>query len=417
LGDTFLTPYSTAGNGFRRTYGAELHATALAMLLEGRFIRPVSGWAFAALALAYLLAIAGASFALPMRWGLAAALVMLPVWLIGAVGAFLAYGLLLPFLVPVVFGVAVLLGSQIVLRVAEARRTRAIRETFGRYVAPEVVAELIDRHHDMAFSGEARQVTILFSDLEGFTSLSERTPPAEVLRLLNEYLEGMISALFEQRGTIGDFVGDAIMAYFGAPIATGDHAARACRGALAMQDRLRELNTAWEKRRMPPLRMRIGIHSGETIAGSVGSARRAKYTLIGDAVNLASRLEGVNKFFGTSALLSTAARELAGGAFLTRELGRVIVQGRHEPVSVYELLGERNGDRSTEPRATEKTGIYQEGLRSFRAADFSRALDAFRAGAAQYGDGAARFMAEQCLHLRDRNLPKDWDGSIELPSK
>ncbi len=219
---------------------------------------------------------------------------------------------------------------------ADTLERRRFKQAFSRYVSREVAAQVLSEAPGLR--GERREVSILFSDLRGFTTMSEDMPPEQVAAILNEYFDAMTAAIFRYRGMINDFVGDAVMAIFGAPLQDREHALHATRAGIAMGEALEALNLRWKREGLPQLRMGIGIHSGEVFAGNIGGRSRVKYTLIGDAVNVASRVEGLNKELGTTMLITEATRRLLGDGVKARDMGPREVKGRTELVHVHELL-------------------------------------------------------------------------------
>jgi adenylate cyclase len=232
------------------------------------------------------------------------------------------------FLLPVLAVALLGLGADLLAR-------RRLREALGRYVSPEVAARVERRPEELA--GERREVSILFSDLRGFTTLSERMAPDQMAARLTEYFDAMTAAIFDHRGMVNDFIGDAIMAVFGAPLDDPDHARHAVESALSMQRALGGLNRRWEAEGLPPLRMGLGVHTGEVFAGNVGRAGKVKYAVVGDTVNLASRVEGLNKELGTIMLVTESAYRKAAMNVRMTDRGLVQVKGRQEPVRIYEV--------------------------------------------------------------------------------
>ena len=232
-------------------------------------------------------------------------------------------------------------GLVIGLEVTLTEQQAFIRNAFAKFVPATVVEELIARPEKLTLGGEEREITILFADLENFTGLSEQLPPRQLVLLLNEYLSEMTRIILEEGGTIDKYIGDEIMAEFGAPLVSEHHANQAVSAALKMQIRLRDLRRTWAMKHLPALQCRIGIHTGSVIIGNMGSDRVFDYTVIGDAANLASRLEGANKRYNTYLMISESTYQaLTPSRFLTRMLGVIKVKGREREVKVFEVYGE-----------------------------------------------------------------------------
>ena len=332
--DLFNSPFGTAG-GERLFPGVELQATLLDNHLTGGGLRSVAyGWSLA-LTMLLLPLLLWAS----RQWHPAAA-ASLTAALVLAMGAaswwlFAAHRLwwtpLLPAVAAVaVYGAVALAGYAIVRQ--RARQTRAM---FAQYVPPAVVERLIAQPELMRLGGEAREVTLMFTDLASFTTLSEQLTAEQTVEVLTGYFNAMTPIVHASGGTVDKFIGDAVMAFWGAPLDDPQHAEHALQAAIAMQQAMQPLVADLAARGLPPIHMRIGLHTGRVVVGNVGSEQRFSYTAIGDAVNLAARLEGANKAFGTGILLSaaTAARLPAGAAL--RALDDVIVKGKTEPVRVF----------------------------------------------------------------------------------
>jgi len=256
----------------------------------------------------------------------------------------------------------------------EGKKRRVIRQLFSCYMSEVLVKELESNPQKARLGGDRRFITIFFSDLANFTTLSERFEPERIVSLLNEYFTEMSQVILESQGVIDKYQGDGIMAFWGAPISLEDHAARACLAALECQARMNKINESLSREGIPPLSMRIGLHSGDAVLGNMGSAQRFDYTIIGDNVNLASRLEGVNKQFGTKVIVSEVTCLQAGDRIETRELDLIAVKGKEKPIRIYELLGEKGS--LTEEQKKWKP-IYEQALQSYWARDFAGARRLF----------------------------------------
>ena len=293
---------------------------------------------------------------------------------------------------------------------AGLKEKEAIRNTFKRYVSSSVVDELLKDTDAIALGGENKTLTIQFSDIAGFTSLSETLTPEGVVEFLNEYLSEMTAAVEAEQGIVDKYIGDAVMAFWGAPLPLEDHPLHACRAALAQGAKIAELRRAWAGRGgLSRFHARIGLHTGEVIVGNIGSSTRMDYTIIGDAVNTASRLEGLNKLYGTGILISEETCRGAGAGMVTREIDLVRAKGKAEVVRIYELLGERSSLGAEALAQLESIcGRFAEGLRLYRSGAFGEAREAFGADA-HNGDGPARVFAERCRAYQ-ADPPRDWDG-------
>ena len=219
----------------------------------------------------------------------------------------------------------------------EGREKRKVAKLFGRYVSRDVYSQLMADPDQAELGGKRREMTVLFSDIRGFTSVTERGDPEELVRQLNEYFSRMVEIVFRHKGTVDKFVGDMVMALFGAPLDDPDHADHAVQAAVAMVRELADLNRAWAARGMVQLDIGVGVNSGDMIAGNIGSASIMSYTVIGDNVNLGARLETLNKEYKTRIIISEATRARLTGGFQTRPLGDVVVKGKTTAVKVFEV--------------------------------------------------------------------------------
>jgi adenylate cyclase len=305
--------------------------------------------------------------------------------------------------------------------VEQLRHKERIRETFGRYIDPRVVEGLIERQSLTGTDGQRRVMTVLFCDMKGFTSLSEGMTPQGLVKVMNHYLSTMSGPIRSHRGIIDKYIGDAIMAYWGPPFnEDGDQARLACLAAIDMADRGTALRTELPEllgvRSVPTeCDVRIGVATGEVLVGSIGSEFMMSYTVMGDAVNLASRLEGVNKIYGSHALVSEATVRAAADAIEFREVDRLVVVGQTRPVAVFEVIG-RKGELS--PAQLALLERYSEGLAAYRARHWDEALQAFKkALEAVPADGPSMAFVKRIDGLKRSPPDDDWDGSWHLDHK
>jgi adenylate cyclase len=332
--DVFATPMSADTSGSMP--GIQLHASIADSILSGRFITPAT-WR-SRLGSIFLTSIAIGLLAafLPFTGAVAAALALLGGWTWFTVAAF-RQGLWLNLLQPLVAGTVALFFGTAYQYFVEGREKRKVAKLFGRYVSRDVYTQLMSNPDLAELGGNRREMTVLFSDIRGFTSVTERGDPEALVAQLNEYFSRMVAIVFRHHGTVDKFVGDMVMALFGAPLDDGDHADHAVAAAVDMVKELGELNRQWVARGMPQLDIGVGINSGDMIAGNIGSSSIMSYTVIGDNVNLGSRLESLNKEYKTRIIISDATRRRLTSPCETRPLGDVVVKGKTAAVAIYEV--------------------------------------------------------------------------------
>lgn len=287
-----------------------------------------------------------------------------------------------------------------------------IRNLFGKYVHPSIVNDIISNPENLERHGTRKVQTLLFSDIAGFTTISEGMDAEELVSFLNEYMGAMAGEISANDGILDKYLGDGIMAFWGPPFTKRNHAQCACEAALGMQDRLAQLREVWKAQGRPLIDMRIGLATGDVIVGDIGSEQSRDYTCIGDAVNLSSRLERVNKLYHTGIIIDHSTRKMAGDSIVTRELDTVQVKGRTKNTRIFQLVGMAGG---VDGAVLESIGLYERGLASYRAGDFADAAEMFDTTTLA-DDPAARFMARQCRDY-ERNLPEDWTGVRTLDTK
>jgi adenylate cyclase len=341
LFDAFETPFSGGTTGFRMP-GAQIHATIADDILSNRFIWPASTGARVATVVGAALIVGLVSALLPAWWATGATALFV-VALGGASFWMFAGGYWMNLSQPVLASTLSLFGGVGYQYFIEGREKRKMKKLFGQYVSKDVYDHLVSNPELARLGGARREMTVLFSDIRGFTSVSERGQPEEIVRTLNEYFTRMVELVFKHGGTLDKFVGDMVMALFGAPLDDPDHADHAVEAALDMIGELRTLNEGWTGEGRPELDIGIGINTGPMIAGNIGSDLIMSYTVIGDAVNLGSRLESLNKQYGTRIIISESTKNQLKKKYVLRPLGDVVVKGKTKPVAIFELIG-REGE-------------------------------------------------------------------------
>ena len=408
LGPAQKDAYLTSFTGRGRTFGVEIHATAAGNMLEGSWIRrSTRAREIAILAIVAAIVVFGLFFLRPVVGAIVVAAYALG-WAAIAYGSFCANR----FLPGATLGVATLplayLSTTLYYYIVTVRERRRLVRAFQFYLSPEMAREVALNPQALRLGGEKVEATALFSDIAGFTGIAESLPPEEVARMLNAYFTEVMNEIFENRGTLIKFIGDAVFALWGAPIKTPNHAQLACETALAIQRNIERFNASG---RFPALHTRIGIHSGPMIVGNLGSARRFDFTAIGDTINLASRVEGLNKYFGTSILITVAVRDQLNGPLPLVRLGAIRPVGMKLPVDLYALL--------TKPIPTESGKLWEEALGRFTARRWTEAATAFgnvAASAPSLQKSAALYLEQVDKH-RSQPPSDTWRGEISFLAK
>lgn len=411
------------------TYGVEIHANALANFLDADYLRPLGTGDELLLLLVISLVVAGVVFWQGAIWGTVAG-VATAVAVAGL--AFEAFqgnirflwvpeqaNLWVPIISPLFAVLVAHVGSTVWVSVIEGRKKRFIRGAVGKCVPPTVVAEIAENPDLLRPGGQERELSILFSDLDGFTTISEEREPEELVSLLNEYLTEMTALVMDDQGTLDRSVGDAIMAFWNAPMDQPDHADRAIRCAIRMQRRLSELNDRWRRREDvdEELRVRIGVNTGDVVVGDVGGEDRFDYSAVGDAVNLAARLEPANRTYGTLTVVSEyTLRRADREAYRLRELDLIAVKGKTKPVKVYEVLG--LAEEPLDDDRAELLRLFAGGLEAFRRRDWEMAEQYFNGALEIDGDdGPSRLYVRRCQEYASNPPPADWDFVVRRTTR
>lgn len=394
--------------------GIEIHANALNNLLKNNFFKTSwtsGGW------LLLIMVFFGVGSGLLMSRSSSfiggAAVVAVILGYFSVCQFFFNRHILLAFTSPILsFIITFLITLGYNLFIADREKLK-MQTTWSRYMSPKLVDLLIQ--DQAVLTAGNREVTVFFSDLVKFTSLSEQFPPKELVELLNVYFSVMTDILFKYDLTFDKYIGDCIMAYGNAPFEQPGHALAACRAALEQVAALPSLHKKFADRRWPPIDFRIGIHTGTVLYGDLGSYTRSNYTVMGDTVNLASRLEGVNKMFGTRILISESTFQAAQAEIEARELDFIRVEGKKQPIRVYELAARKN---ALSPEKRQAFAVFADALRLYRERRFKDAQAEFlRVATLVPNDQPAAVYFKRCEQFLRTEPPRDWDGVFVMTSK
>jgi adenylate cyclase len=409
--DSRPTPFSGSAPG------VEIHASVIDNLIAGRgLVRPP--WLVPAEAAGLLLL--GLTTGLLIWWrafgGAVGAIALYAIYLSTSQFAFAFQGIVTTVVYPLGLVFAATIAGLSHQYATEARQRRYVRTAFEHYVGTDVADMLAREPERLGLGGEKRELTILFTDIRGFSTISEQMKPEELAELLTEHLGAQTTTVFRHEGFVDKYIGDAVMAFWGAPLEVPDHARRACLTALDIASAMPGLRARWGMRGWPDVHIGIGIATGEAVVGNFGSAQRFSYTAISDDVNLASRLEGLNKVYGTAILVSEQTRIEIGDEFVCREIDSVRVKGKTKPVTVFEVLCRRADDAGG--RMANLAGAFTQAFMAYRRRRFADAVAALEAVRAQHPTDAAiaRFL-ERCRSLLADPPPDGWDGVYDALTK
>jgi adenylate cyclase len=409
--DSFPTPFS--GGTVGHTYGVEIHATIAANLLDGQRFVPISarGEVVMLVALA-LVATLLFVFLRPVAGIGAMLLLQAAVWVLGY-QVFVRSGWWVPLVIPTLALLPVAYATSVVwYYLTTVREREKIRRAFSFYLSPEMIKKIAENSESLSLGGEEVIGTAVFTDIQGFTSIAEKMSAPETASMLNGYFSEITEKLFDTGGTLIKYIGDAVFAIWGAPVKMEDHAAQACRAACSMS-REHDTTVAGAKQ---TLITRVGVHSGPMLVGNLGSSQRFDYTAIGDTINLAARLESLNKSIGTRTLVSGETIERAGGGLIVRYLGRVRVVGRGDPIALHELLG--LAGEVTQPDAA-AIARFEAAVESYAAGQLDEAARGFDEvnSACDGNDGPSKLYLERIEQARLAPGGGDWDGVINFTKK
>ena len=406
--DVKATPFSN------ETVGVVKPATELAALLHGRFITRAPDWvtvavAFAAALLSALLILGTRNVWVEGLWPLAAPVLLF----LGTGAALVGWKVHVGLVVPVLAASLTCVAAVSINHLFADRERARVKAMFSRYLSPQVVNQLVEQPELPKLEGDQMEVTAFFSDIRGFSTFSERfrDDPQGLVRVLNTYLTRVSGTLLRHGACLDKYIGDAVVCIFGAPLRSEDHAVKACAAALDVQREVLAMRDEFAARGLPDVYTRIGINTAVMFVGNFGSEQLFNYTAMGDGMNLASRLEGANKPYGSLILLGPRTHLLVAHAFETRELDRVRVAGKREAVVIHELLAARG---ELDPRKREVVGLYAEALEAWRAQRFAEGRDiCARALALDPDDGPSRALMARC-EKHAKSPPAGFDGVVDL---
>ncbi len=412
--------------GDNKMFGVEMHANVIQDVLDATFIMREPFWMTAAVVFGLSL------FTFVLTAGLKAirtkysvliellgfALVLAELFIIywASLKLFIERSFLADMTSPFLAVIISYVGSTVYNYVTERKQKVLIKSMFSRYVNPAVVDELVAHPEKLRLGGERKELTVFFSDIEEFTRISERMAPEDLVAVLNEYLSVMTSIILSNNGTLDKYEGDAIVAFWGAPIWQPDHALRACRTAIQMQQSLAAMRKLWQQEGRPVLNTRIGINTGEMIIGNMGGAHHFDYTVIGDSVNLGARLETANKQYKTNIMISESTYRRIEGRLVARELDMIVVAGKSKPIRVYELIA--SAENELPPQMAQFLELYNIGLTFYRQREWESAIEAFgKALQLSPGDHPTSLYLERSRLYRAAPPPVEWDGVFVLATK
>ncbi|GAB4483202.1 MAG: adenylate/guanylate cyclase domain-containing protein [Thermodesulfovibrionales bacterium] len=377
--------------------GVHIHATALDNLLHGRSFRPVPLAATAGFMLLLSLIITAAVFRFHSVASILGVLCATAAVSAGLCGFLFSRGCYMPVIYPFL---SVALGFMIAAAynyAVEGRQRRFIKRTFAQYMDHSIVEHILKHPEIIRPGGQSMRVTVLFADIAGFTSIAEKLPPEQTALILHDVLNEFTEVIIRNRGAIDKYIGDAVMAFWGAPISTGDDEANACRASLSCLEALERVNSSFRRRGFDPIRVRIGIHAGAAVVGNLGSDRLFDYTVVGDTVNLASRLEAANKMFGTAIIVSEDVLNATAGRFIARDLGLIEVKGKTHPKRIFELLAEKD---KMQDNVAMIPPSYDQAMEAYCKGDLDAACRLFgNCLHEKPGDGPSEFYGRRCRDL------------------
>jgi len=415
LGDTSEVSHDIFDTIVGEVYGVEIMADEVATILKGSPLVAADYTQETAQLLLFMVFLIGAHFIPHPVLRYLAAFGLLAGYVAIATYAYIHWNLVLSMSYTLAAGLLGFLLINVYLFIEERKQKAFITGAFGQYLSPAVIAALVEDPTKLSLGGERRVMTAYFSDVAGFSTISESLTPEELVALLNEYLTVMCSTISNYDGTVDKFEGDAIIAFWGAPLEQPDHAIRCCHATIEMQKQMVEMRKMLKEQGRPLLKVRMGVNTGPMVVGNMGSMSRMDYTMMGDSVNLAARLEGANKFYKNYSMISEFTYAEAKDAIDVRELDRITVVGKDLPITVYDLLDKKG---MTTGAKADVVAQYLKGLEKYKKMEFAAAKAEFeKALAIDPNDGPSSVYVERCQKFLLSPPPQDWDGVFRLTEK
>jgi adenylate cyclase len=382
--------------------GVEIHANTIQTLINKDFLKEQSMISVVIMILIVSLLIGFLLFKGGLKWITIISPILIVAYLFFAIYAF-NYGWIMNIIYFPLAVVLVYMSETLYLYSTIKKEKQKTREAFGKYVSPAVITEIMDNPEKLKLGGTRKDITVFFSDIRGFTTISEKLKPEQLVHILNEYLTAMTDIIMKHYGVVDKFIGDAIMAFWGAPLEQPDHAKKACSTSIDMMKKLKELQKKWTSEKFPEIKIGIGLNTGPAVIGNMGSYQRFDYTAMGDTINLGSRLEGLTKQYGVGIIASETTKKAVGDRFVFRKLDLVRVKGKQKPITIYELICRKEElDKKTE----ERTAKYEKGLELYLDKKWDKAIKEFSA----LKDFASEEFVNRCKEFKKNPPPRTWSG-------
>lgn len=398
--------------------GVEIHANAVQTMITQNFLRKQADWTVMLTILALSILTAIVFYFLPIWLSVVLLLLVVVLYLFFAIFMFNQGIIVNLIFVPITLVISYLT-TTIYHYLSEKRQRTKVLGAFEKYVSKDVISHIMDNPDKLKLGGERREITVFFSDIRGFTTISEALGPERLVKLLNEYLTEMTNIILANNGVVDKYMGDAIMAFWGAPIDQPKHAQRAAKASLMMEKRLKELQIKWTKEGVPPLEIGIGLNTGFAVVGNMGAADRFDYTAMGDSINLGARLESINKQYGTRILISEfTLKKISKTGYLYRMIDKVTVKGKTEPVTIYELAGHKSESPKWYKPLLDK---FEEGLKFYFDQKWDKATKCFKECQKLRKDGKedgpSKTFIERCAYFKKNSPGPKWNGVCVMKTK